>query len=89
MNDVPRITTRSSRRSVGNNGQAAASLSQCCLCCQVSENCVDISTVPSVTTEYISQNVGIHLAMNSVLCINCISSLTNWQKFVSNCIEAQ
>ena len=82
------------RRTTRNNGheEAHSLISQCCLCCQLRENCIDLSSVvPTISIDYISQNVGVQLMPNEPnrLCQQCIVSLTTWQKFVSNCLEAQ
>lgn len=75
------------------NGLTGSSL-ECRLCCQLSDSCVDLSAVSDIIPlSFIHKNIGIKLKPNDVspnfICKQCTLQITDWQRFVRSCTEAQ
>ena len=69
-------------------------LYECRLCGKSSETCLDLATLSDVIPlGYIHKNIGIKLKSNDILpnfiCKLCTQQITDWQKFVRSCTEAQ
>lgn len=69
-------------------------LLECRLCGQSSNSCVDLSAISDIIPlSFIHKNIGIKLKLNDIspnfICKQCTIKITDWQKFVRSCTEAQ